>query len=49
MIFLSIGICASSPYGFESGMWDLIILIDEHFLHFYDENGRVVPRKKKIH
>ena len=31
---LSIYICASFPFGFEGGMWDLIILVSDHCLSF---------------
>ena len=27
---LSISVCSSSPFGFEGGMWDLIVLIPGH-------------------
>ena len=27
--------CASYPFGFEGGMWDLIILVADHCLSFY--------------
>ena len=27
--------CASSPFGFEGGMWDLIVLIPDYCLSFY--------------
>ena len=31
---LSIVACASFPFGFESGMWDLIVLVPDHCLSF---------------
>ena len=30
--FLSV---ASFPFGFESGMWDLIVLVPDHYLSIY--------------
>ena len=30
--------CASFPFGFEGGMWGLIILVPGHCLSFYLEN-----------
>ena len=27
--------CVSLPFGFESGMWDLIVLVPDHCLYFY--------------
>ena len=32
---LSVCVCASSPFGFESGMWDSIVLASGDFLSFY--------------
>ena len=32
---LSICVYTSFPFGFEGGMWDLIILVPDHFLSFY--------------
>ena len=32
---LSIFVCLSFPFGFEGGMWDLIILIPDHCLSIY--------------
>ena len=32
---LSIFVCLSFPFGFEDGMWDLIILIPDHSLSIY--------------
>ena len=32
---LSVCVYASFSFGFEDGMWDLIVLILEHFLSFY--------------
>ena len=28
-------VCASFPFGFEGGMWDLIVLIPDHCLSIY--------------
>ena len=30
----SVCLCASSPFGFEGGIWDLIVLVPGHFLSF---------------
>ena len=32
---LSICECASFPFGFENGLWDLIVLVPDHCLSFY--------------
>ena len=32
---LSLCVCASFLFGFESGMWDLIVLIPDHCLSIY--------------
>ena len=32
---LSIRVCTSCPFGFESGMWNLIILVPDHSFCFY--------------
>ena len=32
---LSICVCASHSSGFESGMWDSIVLVPGHFCSFY--------------
>ena len=32
---LSISACASFPFGFQGGMWDLIVLIPDHWLSIY--------------
>ena len=32
---LSVCLCASFPFGFEGGMWDLIVLIPDYFLVIY--------------
>ena len=34
VIFLSVFMCASFPFGFEDGMWDLIVLVPNHCLSF---------------
>ena len=31
---LSIYVCTSFPFGFEGGMWDLIVIIPDHSLPF---------------
>ena len=28
-------VCASFPFGFEVGMWDLIVLVTDHCISFY--------------
>ena len=35
---LSAWVCSSFPFGFESGMWDLIVLISDHCLSIYFES-----------
>ena len=36
--FLSVlYVCASFPFGFDDGMWDLIVLVPGHCLSFYYE------------
>ena len=32
---LSIFMCASFPFGFEGGMWGLIVLVPDHCLSLY--------------
>ena len=34
--------CASFPFGFEGGMWDMIVTVPDHCLsfHFYTQNGQ---------
>ena len=32
---LSVCVCASFPFGFEGGIWDLIVLILDHCLSIY--------------
>ena len=32
---LSISVCASFPFGFEGGIWDLIVYVPDHCLYFY--------------
>ena len=27
-------VCVSSPFGSEDGMWELIVLVSDHFLQF---------------
>ena len=31
---LSVNVCSSFPFGFEGGIWDLIVLISDHCLSF---------------
>ena len=31
---LSVYVCTSSPFGFDGGMWDLIVLVPNHCLSF---------------
>ena len=33
-LYLSVCVCVSSRFGFEDGMWDLIVLVHGHFLFF---------------
>ena len=32
---LSVHVSASFPFGFEGGMWDLMVLVPDHCLSFY--------------
>ena len=32
---LSVCVCASFPFGFEGGMWELIVLVPGHYFPFY--------------
>ena len=32
---LSVCMCASFPFGFEDGMWDVIVFVADHCLSFY--------------
>ena len=31
---LSVSVCASFPFDFEDGMWDLVVLVPDHRLSF---------------
>ena len=35
LIRLSICVCASFPFGPEGQMWDIIVLVPNHYLYFY--------------
>ena len=32
---LSICMCASFPFGFDGGMWDLIVIVSDHCISFH--------------
>ena len=32
---LSVCVCAAFRFGFEGGMWDLLVLVPDHCLSFY--------------
>ena len=34
-VYQIVCVCASFPFGFEGGMWDLIVLVPDHCLSFY--------------
>ena len=34
-------LCASFPFGFKGGMWDLIVLVPDHYLSLSFAIGRV--------
>ena len=40
-VFACVCVCVIFPFGFESGMWDLIVLIPDHCLLIYFSLERV--------
>ena len=37
---LSVCVCASFPYGFLGGMWDLTLLVPDYCILFFNINDR---------
>ncbi|MBV2113371.1 MAG: hypothetical protein KUF82_20660 [Candidatus Thiodiazotropha sp. (ex Ctena orbiculata)] len=37
-LFIRFTVCASFPFGFEGGMWDLVVFVPGHCLSFCFEN-----------
>ena len=33
----TISVCASFPFGFDGGMWDLILLVPDHGISVYKQ------------
>ena len=34
-VYQFVCVCASFPFGFEGGVWDLIVVVPDHCLSFY--------------
>ena len=44
---LSICVYASFPFGFEAGMWDLIVLVPDHCPSFYFSVERPIIERRQ--